>query len=91
MSQDLTFNFDDLTIGDLVELLRAVTNNDTAKIVDIADRTIVGGVKHMSLKVFHATLRQFGSSFAVYMQQLAEASPAALWIAAVAAALLISR
>lgn len=78
MSQELIFNFDDLTIGDLVELLRAVANNDTPKIIEIADRAIVGGVKHMSLKLFHATLRQFGTSFAAYMQRLADDNPDAL-------------
>lgn len=80
MSQELTFNFDELTVGDLVDLLRAATNNDTAKIIEIADRAIVGGLKHLPLSVFHATLRQFGTSFASYMKRLAEESPAALWM-----------
>lgn len=78
MSQELTFNFDDLTIGDLVKFLRAVTSNDTGDIVDIVDRVTEGGVKHMSLRLYHNMMRQFGVSFAEYMKRLADESPDAL-------------
>ncbi len=80
MSQELTFNFDELTIGDLIDLLQAAANNDTAKMVSIADRAIVGGLKHLPVSVFHAAMRQFGTSFAAYMKRFAEESPVALWM-----------
>ena len=80
MGLELTFNFDDLTIGDLEELLRAAGNNDLPKFVEIADRATVGGVRHMPLKLLHAALEQFSTSFAAYMRQLTDNSPAVLWM-----------
>jgi hypothetical protein len=61
---DLTFNWDILTIGDLIVLLQAAANSDVSSFLAVAHKCAVGGITHLPMRLYESVINRFAAEFA---------------------------
>jgi hypothetical protein len=61
---DLTFNWDALTIGDLIVLLQAAANSDVSSFLVVAHKCAVGGITHLPMRLYESVINRLAAEFA---------------------------
>jgi hypothetical protein len=58
---DLTFDWDALTIGDLITLTVAAENNKLVGIFAVIDKCAVGGINHLPMRLYEPVINRFAA------------------------------